>query len=44
MTFLVKSAILENFYFAPLGFQCTLKGVFIPKDLKFGKINAKKAL
>jgi len=43
MTFLVKSAILANFYFAPLGFQCTAKGIFTQKDLKVGEINAKKA-
>jgi len=39
-----KSAILANFYFAPGGFQCTTKGLFIPKDLKSGEISTKKAL
>jgi len=29
-----KSAILPIFYFAPGGFQCTAKDIFIPKDLK----------
>jgi len=39
-----KSAILAIFYFAPEGFQCTAKGIFIPKDLKLGEISTKKAL
>jgi len=39
-----KSAILVIFLFAPGGFQCTAKCIFILKDLKLGKINAKKAL
>jgi len=30
----VKSAILANFYFAPEGFQCATKVIFIPKNLK----------
>jgi len=32
------------FYFAPGGFQCTAKGIFIPKNLKLGKIRTIKAL
>jgi len=39
----VKSAILV-IYFAPGGFQCTEKGIFIPKDLKLGEISIKKHL
>jgi len=39
-----KSAILAIFYFAPRRFQCTAKDIFIPKDLKLGEINRKKAL
>jgi len=38
-----KSAILEIFYFAPGGFQCTAKGIFTPKNLKLGKISTKKS-
>jgi len=37
-----KSAILAIFYFAPGGFQCTEKGIFIPKDLKLGERSTKK--
>jgi len=36
-----KSAILVIFYLAPGGFQCTAKGIFIPKDLKLGEISTK---
>jgi len=43
-TVFAKSAILANFYFAPGGFQCTANGIFIPKNLKLGKISTKKAL
>jgi len=39
-----KTAFLVIFYFAPGGFQCTAKGIFIPKDLKLGEISTKKAL
>jgi len=39
-----KSAILAIFNFVPGGFQCTAKGIFIPKDLKLGKISTKNAL
>jgi len=39
-----KIPVLANFYFAPGGFQCTAKGIFIPKDLKLSKISTKKAL
>jgi len=44
ITIFAKSAILEFFYFAPGGFQGTAKGIFIPKDLKLGKISTKKTL
>jgi len=44
MPFFAKSAILAIFYFAPGGFQCTAKGIFIPKDLKLYKLSTKKAL
>jgi len=44
MTVLVKSAILAIFYFAPGGFQCIVKGIFVPKDLKSGEISKKIAL
>jgi len=37
-----KSAILGIFYFSPGGFQCTAKGIFIPKDIKLGEISTKK--
>jgi len=37
-----KIAILANFYFALGGFQCTAKGIFIPKYLKLGTISTKK--
>jgi len=39
-----KSAILVIFYFAPGGFQCTAKDIFISKYLKLGEISTKKAL
>jgi len=39
-----KSAILAIFYIAPRGFQCTAKGIFIPKNLKLVEISTKKAL
>jgi len=39
-----KIAVLVIFYFAPGGFQCTAKGIFVPKDLKLDKIGTKKAL
>jgi len=31
-------------YFAPGGFQCTEKGIFIPKEFKLGKTSTKKHL
>jgi len=33
---------LAIFNFAPGGFQCTTKGIFIPKDYKLGQISTKK--
>jgi len=30
------------FYFTPRGFQCTVKGIFIPKNLKLGEISTKE--
>jgi len=44
MPIFAKSAILPIFYFASVGFQCSAKGIFIPKDIKLGKISTKKAL
>jgi len=39
-----KNAILAIFCFAPGGFQCTGKGIFIPKNLNLYEINTKKVL
>jgi len=33
---------LAIFYFGQGRFQCTAKGIFIPKDLKSGEISRKK--
>jgi len=32
------------FCFAPEGFHCTAKGIFVPKDLNIGEIITKKTL
>jgi len=34
----------QIFYFTSVGFQCTAKGIFIPKDIKLGEISTKKVL
>jgi len=39
-----KSAFLVIFYFAPGGFQCTAKNIFLPKNFKLSEISTKKAL
>jgi len=41
-TIFAKSAIWAMFYFTPRGFQCTVKGIFIPKNLKLGEISTKE--
>jgi len=42
MQFLQKVQFWQIFNFAPGGFQCTAKNIFIPKDLKLGEISTKK--
>jgi len=42
LQFLETSTILANLYFVPEGFQSTVKGIFIPKNLKLGKLIIKK--
>jgi len=43
LSIFAKSAILAIFYFAPGVFQCGAKSIFIPKNVKLGKISTKKA-